>query len=384
GVPGVAGALELDHGPDGVVGAGVQIAQVRAAAGVAELAGAVGELLGLVAVSLAVRDGDQVGAGAGILLVAGAGEQRLGARRVLGRSEAAQEQIAQVSAGARPPRLALLLQEGQGAARFRRLSDAERERAGLVSAAVLVLELAGLAEELHGARLVATDAETVLHAIAELVAGGALAAVAGVLQIGGAAGGEEQEREKHGGHGSGQSSALSSRERMGSSRTSAGTEPSSGKKRSRARRTSSPVWSSGAMRRKASPPRRPRVYQSRCLRSSRMAASSAALASRACVSCPPFGRKARGRGAPSGRLRRYLPCLSSMASRTWRRMVARHSPRVTSGGVSPRSSASSSRKIHGYPQAPRAMRAASAPVSSSMRRAASAVKRSPEPQTEIP
>src|SRR5205814_928073 len=224
---------------------------------------------------------------------------------------------------------------------------AHREREGVVRATVLVVALARLAEEVGGARRIAPYANAVVDPYAELETVARVAGVARLLQVQGADDGEQQQGEGGRRHVLDQSSALISRDPTDSSLTSAGTEPSSGKKRSSARRTSSSVCRSGAIRRNASPPRRPRVYHSRCLRSSRFASSSASRVSSEWCSCPPFGRYGRARADPAAGTMRCLPCLSSIAMRTWRRMVARHSCTVTGAGVSPRSSASSSRKIHG-------------------------------------
>src|SRR5256886_1310670 len=295
-----------------------------------------------------------------------------------------------MSAGADTSLLAERFQARERSVRIGWLALAQGERARIVGAAVRILLLARPAEELRGARLVPPHAQALFQPVSQLVARRGLARAAGALQVHGAGRSKDHECNDH---------RQPIYPNLSDSDSVVGGQVASGDRfvadlgRDRAVLGEEAVERAlhivfgvqlGAIRRNASPPRRPRVYQSRCLRSSRMAASSASRASSSRCSCPPFGRYARGRGAPSARARRCFPCLSSIAMRTWRRMVPRHSLTVTSGGVSPLSSASSSRKIQGYPQAPRAMRAASAPVSASMRRAASAVNRSPEPQTEMP
>lgn len=128
-------------------------------------------------------------------------------------------------------------------------------------------------------------------------------------------------------------------------------------------RTSAADFTEVPPRRKATPPRRPREYQSRWRRSSRTACSSwasAAWCGRSLARC-------------------------SICRVTWRITTSTHSSRVGGGGAgSPRSAALSSRKIQGLPQAPRATSTASQPVSARMRRASAAVQTSPEPSTGMP
>src|SRR5437660_10114193 len=197
-----------------------------------------------------------------------------------------------MSTGADTSLLAELFQARERSTRIGWLALAQGARARIVGAAVRILLLARLAEELRGARLVPTHAQALFQPASQLVARRGLARAAGVLQVHGAGRSKDHECNDHRqpytriSAPRTQSSAVGSRAVTGSSRTSGGIEPSSGKKRSSATFTSSSVCSSGAIRRNASPPRRPRVYQRRCWRSSRLAAPSASLPSSSRSSCP--------------------------------------------------------------------------------------------------